>query len=344
MKVSAILLAAISYVILRAIAPDLADTQLVWFVIGIIAYFVTRRISTHILKSYWWLWYGGSVLLLLVVLFTPAVRGSHRWIEMGIFRVQPSEFAKPFIVMALAGFISSLPHARLKEFVLAVVLFAIPFVLIFEQPDLGNSIVYLFSFLLMLIVSKFPTKYYAVPILMATLFMPLIWNTLETYQKTRITTFLNPTYDVQGVGYNAHQALIAVGSGGLLGKGLGEGTQSRLRFLPEYHTDFIYASIVEQLGFVGGFAIIVLYFALLKRLLKDFLEGSYFTQLTAIGIFGQLFIQILINIGMNLGLVPITGITLPLVSFGGSSILATFLSLGVIDALKAKKNKPIAIR
>lgn len=338
------LLAGVSYTILASVAPDLAQTQLFWFVVGAIAFLIVRRIRPEVLATFWWVWYFGSIILLLITLFGPEVRGTHRWIEIFSFRIQPSELVKPFVVVSIAGYLSTLKKFSLKPFVLSGVLFLIPFILIFKQPDLGNSLVYLFSYFLMLTVSMFPRKFYVVPIFVFILTMPLLWGALETYQQTRISTFLNPSYDIQGAGYNARQALIAVGSGGVVGKGLGEGTQSKLQFLPEYHTDFIYASTVEQLGFIGGFAVIALYFILLLTMLKHASVEWSFQKLVVVGIFGQLFLQILVNIGMNLGLVPITGITLPLVSFGGSSILATAISLGIIDAFEKQKHQSIAIR
>jgi len=174
--------------------------------------------------------------------------------------------------------------------------------------------------------------------------VPLVWNHLADYQKSRIITFLNPSYDIQGAGYNALQALIAVGSGGLFGRGLGAGTQSMLRFLPEFHTDFIFASTVEQLGFIGGIILLMLYFALLVFVLRSGTGKDAFGRLVSYGAFAQIFFQVLVNVGMNMAIIPITGITLPLFSFGGSSIVATCITLGIVSAKEPKKDDAIAIR
>ena len=182
------------------------------------------------------------------------------------------------------------------------------------------------------------------PILILLVGIPFTWPHLENYQKLRILTFINPTYDIQGAGYNAYQALIAVGSGGWLGKGLGQGTQSKLAFLPEYHTDFVFAAGIEQVGFIGGLVLLVLYAYFLFSILNNGSHIGSFPRLVVWGIFAQLLIQIIVNIGMNVGLIPITGITLPLVSFGGSSIMGIFIGLGIIASVTRQKQEPIAIR
>ena len=218
--------------------------------------------------------------------------------------------------------------------------------MIFQQPDLGNVLVYVGIFVSLLIVSGLHWFYFPAGALLFAVFLPLVWAFIKNYQRLRLVSFLNPYLDPRGTGYNAIQAMIAVGSGGLMGVGLGRGTQSRLLFLPEYQTDFIFSSIAEALGFVGGLFIIFLYFALLTKILTvTFKAEDRFGRYIAIGDFAQLFIQIFINIGMNLGILPITGITLPLISYGGSSVISTFIGLGLVTSISRMGNiKPLVIR
>ena len=344
MMYAALVLAGTGTIILTSIAPSLVVNQVVWYVAGLIVFLMLRRVHPDVLLKFWRIEYVLSVALLVFVLLGPEVRGSHRWIFIGGYQFQPSEIVKPFILVSVAAYLSSLKSCTFKAFLGATLLCAVPFTLIFEQPDLGNSIVYFFSFALMFAGSRFPKRYILIPAAIALIALPYGWHLLEDYQKSRITTFLNPEFDIQGAGYNARQSLIAVGSGGLWGKGLGQGTQSKLQFLPEYHTDFIFASTVEQLGFVGGAVLLTVYFILLNRITAIAVKGDEFSRLVATGIFAQLFVQIGVNIGMNLGLVPITGITLPLVSFGGSSIIATAMSLAIVDIFRKDEHKSIAIR
>ena len=247
------------------------------------------------------------------------------------------------IVTSLAGYLSMRRTFGLKQFIIFVLFFIAPFLLVFEEPDLGNAVVYLFTFLSLLFVSQFPLRYYVLPILILLVGIPFSWPHLEDYQKLRILTYINPTFDIQGAGYNAYQALIAVGSGGWFGNGLGQGTQSKLAFLPEYHTDFVFAAGIEQVGFIGGFVLLLLYGYFLFSILNKGSHFDPFSRLVVWGIFAQLLIQIIVNIGMNVGLIPITGITLPLVSFGGSSIMGIFISLGIISSVTRQKQEPIAI-
>lgn len=341
---AALVLAGISLMVLKSIAPSLVYDQLMWYGIGAALFLFIKKLPSEVLSRLWVIEYIVSILLLTIVLLGPEVRGSHRWIFIGSYQFQPSEIVKPFILVSIASYLSSLRSYGFRSFLGAVLLFMIPFVLVFEQPDLGNSIVYMVSFVLMFMGSRFPKRYVVIPALIAAVILPFGWHALEEYQKVRITTFLNPEYDIQGAGYNAHQSLIAVGSGGFWGKGLGQGTQSTLKFLPEYHTDFIFASTVEQLGFAGGLVMLIVYFILLNRIVSIGRGSDEFTRLLVTGIFAQLFIQIVVNIGMNLGVVPITGITLPLVSFGGSSVIATAISLAIVDILRKDERDSIAIR
>jgi rod shape determining protein RodA len=219
--------------------------------------------------------------------------------------------------------------------------------MVLKQPDLGNAIVYFSFWIVIIFISGF--KVWLVPIIicLTVLFIPLFWRFLKDYQKERIVSFLNPQSDPLGIGYNAIQAMVAVGSGGFWGLGLGRGTQSHLLFLPEYHTDFIFASFSEEFGFIGVLLLIFLYCLILTRIIVIGINSQdKFGLLVSGGIFGVLFTQFFINVGMNIGLLPITGITLPLVSYGGSSLLSFAILLGIASniAKNRKKDDLLTIR
>lgn len=344
MFVTALLICLYSLVVLWAITPTLVLAQVEAIIIGIVLYFIVKRIDNEVFQRLWVVIYIFSIIFLALAFVFPEVRGSHRWIYLFGQGIQPSEIVKPFLIAAFVAYVCSLSSFSIRQFAGLVGLFLVPFIMVFEQPDLGNAIVYSAFTAGILVVSRFKLRYVVIPTLLLLATIPLLWHTLEGYQKQRLMTFVNPGYDVQGAGYNARQALIAVGSGGIIGKGLGEGTQSKLQFLPEFHTDFIFASTVEQLGFLGGSVLLFLYFLLFVQLIRTAHGQEEYKRLVIYAVLTQLFAQVFINVGMNVGIVPITGITLPLFSFGGSSILATFLALGIIAAFKKQEKQPITIR
>jgi rod shape determining protein RodA len=217
-------------------------------------------------------------------------------------------------------------------------LLAIPALLIFKQPDLGSTLVVAAFWWAIFFAADLPLKYFIGTTVAALASLPLVWRFLAEYQKQRITAFLNPYADPRGSGYHLLQSIIAVGSGGFFGRGLGRGIQSQLRFLPESNTDFIFASLAEELGLAGSALLLIAYFLLLKRLLFIARQApDNFSQLLTVGVFAMMLFQLLVNIGMNLGILPITGITLPLVSSGGSSLLATMISLGLVHNISRQQ-------
>lgn len=281
--------------------------------------------------------YGISLILLVFSYFGPAIRGAARWIIIGGVQLQPSELVKPLLLLAFAWALGRYPPRQGKYIALHVMLFLVPFFLVFRQPDLGSSIIYGIVWLSMMIAAGFPRRYLIAGVLVGALLLPIAWRGLQDYQQSRITTFLNPAIDPKGAGYNAIQSMIAVGSGQLFGRGLGRGTQSHLRFLPEYHTDFIFATLVEELGFVGGALLLIMYGVLLWRLIRPLVAGvitSVLPFVYSIGLVTMILGQIVINTGMNMGIIPITGITLPLVSYGGSSLLSIAVSYGILWSLR----------
>jgi rod shape determining protein RodA len=339
-------LSGISLFIISSTNPGLFTQQLIAIIFGIALYIFFANVDYRIWGKFSVMIYALSIFFLAVSLLGPNIRGSHRWIDIGITSIQPSELIKPFLIIFFAYQISREKILDLKT-VFKQILFFLPIgFMIFRQPDLGNVIIYLIIFVSILLVAGIPWKYIAVSIVSFGLFLPVAWIILRDYQKLRILSFLNPYLDPAGAGYNALQAVISIGSGQIFGLGLGRGTQSRLLFLPEFHTDFIFASLAEELGFIGGSIIISFYVILLGFILKiAFSTEDNFGKYLAVGIMVQIFIQVFINIGMNLGIMPITGITLPLVSYGGSSVLSTFIELGLIISIsKTFKKNPLVIR
>jgi len=337
-------LSGIGLLMQRSVAPTLFQSQLFFVIIGFVLFFIFTKIDFRLYKSFqWYIYFFIIIGLISTFLLGEEVRGSTRWIVIGNTNIQPSEIAKPFIIIFFSIFLAE-KEKNLKNLITAIVLIVPIIILVFKQPDLGNTIVYavIFGGLLLSV------KYYMVIIgglLILGILTPLSWHFLHDYQKQRIITFLNPGIDPQGAGYNAIQATIAVGSGGLFGKGLGHGTQSHLNFLPEHHTDFIFASFAEEFGFIGVIILIGLYTYLLFRILKIINNSDNKTaSLIGIGVFSMLFIQIFINIGMNIGIVPITGITLPLLSYGGSSIITIMISLGIVESLVRSSKEDNTLR
>lgn len=323
--------------------------QFLYMVVGGVILVIFSRLDATLL---WWFapigYVLGTVFLALSYL-GPSIRGATRWLIIGTAQLQPSELAKPLFLLGFAYFLQRYSARSVRNVFLHVILITIPFLLVFKQPDLGSSLVYVGFWVCMLLAGGLSVRILIASVLGGVFLLPLSWSVLAGYQKSRILTFLNPSLDPQGAGYNALQAMIAVGSGQWFGRGLGRGTQSHLRFLPEYHTDFIFATLIEELGFIGGIILLTLYVLLLTRIVSSLLreykeEAGIFIY--SIGLFAMLLSQVVINTGMNMGLIPITGITLPLVSYGGSSILSTAMSFGILWALqKGRVNRSaIAIR
>lgn len=334
MIIPALLLISLGVLVLYTSDPNLAIQQTVFAAIGIGIYFFIKFFDFRLLKSFVVPIYIISFVLLLVTLILGIeTRGSIRWIPIGPFNLQPSEFAKIALILSLANFWSS--HLPTWQNIGKSFLIFLPIaVLIFRQPDLGTTLTVGFIWVSLLIASNISKFKLFLLSIFGVISAPLGWLFLQEYQKQRLISFLFPNHDPLGVGYNVIQSTIAIGSGQLLGRGLGRGTQSRLQFLPEFRTDFIFAFIAEELGFIGSFIVLILYsiiFFILFRVLS--LTSDRFGELIIIGVVGMLFFQVIVNIGMNIGLLPITGITLPLLSYGGSSMITTLISLGLISSI-----------
>jgi len=315
--------------------PDLFLSQTIFLFVSLIFIVLLSYIDKTIYLLAAPISYIIAVSLLVLSYFGPAIRGSTRWIMIGGFQLQTSELAKPLLILFFSWLINKYPPRVFKYFLIHIALFILPFFLVYKQPDLGSSIIYLSFWLFMMLAGGLKLKILAGMVFLASFFIPVIWPLLKNYQKDRIITFLNPYHDPAGAGYNALQAMIAIGSGQLIGRGLGRGTQSHLRFLPEYHTDFIFGTLIEELGFMGGIILLILYFLLLWKIITKMKSNTLniFNFSFSAGIFGMILSQTFINMGMNLGILPITGITLPLVSYGGSSLMSIFISFGIFMAL-----------
>ena len=307
--------------------------QLIFSILGLFFFFIVSQLDIHALTNFSKHFYFVVIFLLITVLIVGfETRGTLRWIPLGIFNIQPSEFAKPALIIFMAKFWSeNLPSWKniLKSLVWTVPVF----IFIFRQPDLGSALTILAIWIGVLFAAKISFKKIIIILLIAVLTIPLSWAILHDYQKQRIVSFLSPQSDPLGRGYNLIQSTIAVGSGQFLGRGLGRGTQSRLQFLPEFRTDFIFASIAEELGLLGSSLILSLYLFLIiysLNLGSKIADPSSF--LAIVGVVSMLLFQTFVNIGMNVGLLPITGITLPLISYGGSSLISTFICLGLISS------------
>jgi len=325
-----------SIFVLQSIAPFLFPNYFWYVIFSLVLFFIFSKINFEIFSLFSKHFYILSIVfLLLPILIGQITRGAVRWINLGPSTIQPSEIIRPFLYIFFANLVTK-DTLNFKNFIKAVLLFLIPFFLILIQPSLGVAILTSVGFLGIIFASNFDKKFILTGFLILIFLIPLGWKLLAPYQQQRILTFLNPQSDPFGGGYNSLQSMIAVGSGRLWGRGLGKGVQTQLSFLPERHTDFIFASISEELGFFGSFVIFIALFTLLYKL-ASFINRSINIQAKAFisGLFLTFLVQVIVHIGMNMGLLPITGVTLPLVSAGGSSLIATMMSLGmVLGAIK----------
>ncbi|MFC1647357.1 FtsW/RodA/SpoVE family cell cycle protein [Patescibacteria group bacterium] len=322
--------------------------QLLYVIVSCFVFLIVSMVDRVVLTWFSPFAYILCLVLLLLSYLGPEIRGATRWIFIGPIRLQPSELVKPLLILFFSWLSVKKSPRIAKNIPIHIGFFIIPFLLVFKQPDLGSSLVYVLFWIGILVAGGLPIRYLVFSIISSFLLLPGLWNLMAGYQKDRILTFINPAIDPQGAGYNAIQSMITVGSGQLFGRGLGLGTQSHLRFLPEYHTDFIFATLAEELGFLGAIVLILIYAVLLWRLLLLCWGNSHdlLVYVFGSGLFFMILSQLFINIGMNIGLLPITGITLPFVSYGGSSLLSLSLSFGVLNALINKRGeiKSVAIR
>jgi rod shape determining protein RodA len=328
--------------IYSAAGEGLALTQVYAIALGLGALGVCLLIDYRSLtdKSHW-LFLGVVALLIYVMLFGAVRGGARRWIDLGAFNLQPSEFAKAALALVLAKFLGDSRRGALTraDLLTAVVIAAVPMGLIYFQPDLGTTVTLVPVLLAVAYAAGLPMRIFGIAALVAVLAAPVIWQfALQDYQKERLSTFLNPEQDARGAGYQQLQARITVGSGGPWGKGFQQGTQGQLRFLPVAHNDFIFSVLAEEWGFSGVIVALALYlFVIVRaldsaRLAKDRI-GAYLV----LGVLASFTFQVLYNITMSAGLAPVKGLTLPLMSYGGSSMIATMAGFGLILNVRMRR-------
>jgi len=280
--------------------------------------------------------------LLGVFVFGEPIRGAASWIKIGIFNIEPVEFAKLVMILILAQYFS-LRHIelyRIRHIIASGIYIGVPAILVFFQPDFGSAMVLVFLWIATMIIAGIKIHQLIALFLIGVILLSVAWlGLLKDYQKDRIISFLNPYVDPQGSSYQRIQSVIAVGAGQFWGRGLGQGSQSQLDFLPEQHTDFIFASIAEEWGFVGVLILFIFFFLLFWRIIKIALKAeNNFARLFCVGALIVFLFQVFVNIGMNLGILPIAGISLPLVSYGGSNLLISFITLGIIQSIAVRKS------
>ena len=316
--------------------PFLYKKQIYWLVVALVVMVPVVIVNYSLFERFAYVIYGISIVTLVVaLLWGHSAGGSRRWLDLGLFNFQPSELAKIAFLMALAKYLSSRELPRrglgLKELAGPVALVALPFTLIAKQPDLGTALIFLFVFVSMLCMVKIRLRT-VLTISAAILSMvPFVWHSLKDYQKARLLSFLDPTMDPLGSGYHILQSKIAIGSGGFLGKGFAQGTQGTLMFLPAHHTDFIFPVLAEEWGFVGSFVVLLLFLFFIIRAM-DITGGAKdrFGFLLAFGIISMVFWHTVVNMGMVTGLLPVVGVPLPFLSYGGSFLVTTFIGVGLL--------------
>lgn len=316
--------------------------QIVWYGFGFVLMIISFLFNYKAIDRWAFIIYGFCILLLVLVLFVGKyVGGSKRWLIVGPLTFQPSEFAKLAVIFVLARYFSKTASANglsMSELIIPIILCIIPVALIVLQPDLGTAMLILLIAVSMSLFVKIEKKASIFLLTSATFTVPTVWFFLRDYQKKRIITFLNPEHDPLGAGYHIIQSKIAIGSGMISGKGFLKGTQSALSFLPEQQTDFIFSVFAEEWGFIGCFFLLLVFFIFITRCLKiTYGSRNHFGAVLSFGITSMLIWQIVVNMGMAMGLMPVVGVTLPFISYGGSSVIITLTSIGILLNVSMRK-------
>ena len=322
------------------LAIDYFFKQSIFIVLGLSFFIILSFLDYRFLRNSYLVFsfYIFSVsLLILVLIFGTEINGSRAWFNFGFISFQPADLMKLSLIILLSKYFSKrhIEIAYFKHILISFCYMFLPFVLIMKQPDLGSAVVIFFIWLGMIFTFGLSKKHLLILFGLGFVSLFFLWNFyFKTYQKLRIISFINPNYDIRGSGWNVYQATIAAGSGGLLGKGFGYGTQGRFNFLPAHESDFIFATFLEEWGFVGGIIIFILILILIFHLSRYSLKAeSNFESLFILGICIYFILHFVINIGMNIGLLPVTGIPLPFMSYGGSHILIECISLGICGGM-----------
>lgn len=318
-----------------------AGKQLIWLLVALLVFFIASSIDFRFLRGTLTVVviYAAALTLLLLLFVVGAVfQGAQSWFDLGVFAVQPVDLAELALIIVLAKYFSRrhIEIARVKHIIVSGLYAFIIFALLFFQPDFGSAMIVAGLWVGMVLVAGIPARHLLAIVGVGVAAVLLLWTfAFADYQKARIMTFLHPLADTRGAGYNAFQSTVAVGSGGLLGKGIGYGTQSRLSFLPEHETDFIFAAFAEEWGLMGTVLLLGLFGLLLYRLVANAREGATnFETLFSLGVAILIAVHGIVHIGMNIGLLPVTGTTLPFMSYGGSHLVTGYLMLGIANAMR----------
>lgn len=319
--------------------------QIIWFLVGCVGAVLMIVLDYNTIGRFWAFIYGAILILLVGVLFTKPINGATSWFNLGSVSIQPSEFAKIALILGLAKVIE---YFKKKDTlnkplsILTILLFVlIPVALIIKQPDYGTAMVILVILCSMLFVAGIKWRYIISALLVVAILLPLAYfYVLPQHAKNRIDVFLNPQLDPRGAGYNIIQSKLAVGSGQLWGMGLFEGNQTQLGILPMKTTDFIYAVISEEMGFIVSAFVVILFVILLARILEIAKTSKdFYGSMVCVGVFGMILAHFIENIGMTMGLMPITGIPLPFISYGGSAMLTNMIAIGLVLSVSGRRKK-----
>ncbi|MFQ5519351.1 MAG: rod shape-determining protein RodA [Mariprofundus sp.] len=318
--------------------------QLLFWAAGLVVFFVLCFVPLRALGLACWPMYGVAlILVLLVPLIGDVHMGARRWLDLGVVNLQPSELMKWALMFVLASWFSRREARGWSEILVPLFLAAVPAGLIVMQPDLGTTLVLLFAATVMIVAAGLPWRLFALAIAAGIAALPVLWHFMHDYQKQRVLTLLDPQSDPLGAGYHVIQSTIAIGSGGMFGKGFLQGTQARLHFLPEQHTDFIFSVLAEEGGFISVLLLLILYALLLIRILYiGHRAHSRFASLLCIGVAAIFTLYITVNIGMVSGLFPVVGLPLPFISYGGSALVTMLAALGLVMRIAIESKDKIS--
>ncbi len=322
--------------------PSIYKKELYWVAIGSIMLVASFVVNYSLLERYAYFIYGASIILLVAVfVIGTSSGGARRWISLGFISIQPSEFAKLALAITLAKYLSTraIPEKgySAKGLLVPGAILIVPFLMIAKQPDLGTAIILWMMFWSMMLVVKIRLRTIAAFMLLFGAIAPFGWKMLKGYQKARLTSFIDPGKDPLGTGYHVMQSKIAIGSGGFFGKGFLQGTQGKLMFLPEHHTDFIFATFAEEWGFFGSIIVVGLFLTLVLSGLNAAIKAKdRFGFLLAMGLTSMFFWHSVINLGMVAGILPVVGVPLPFISYGGSFLVTSMIAAGLLINIKMR--------
>jgi rod shape determining protein RodA len=320
---------------------DLYIKQIYWLVLGILVYILFSLINYRFLVKYAFLFYVLGLLSLSYVLLTGYISmGAQRWVNIGPLRMQPSEFFKIIWIIVLARIFSDFNKEKLGiiKIIIKSLYLIPPFLLVFFQPDLGTAGIFVLMWGVVLLFRGIKLRTLITLIVLATIGIVIIWGNLHDYQRARVITFINPASDPFGSGYHIIQSKVAIGSGGIFGKGFLKGTQSQLNFLPEKHTDFIFSVICEEFGLIGGTVLILLFLLLFFRIIQiAFVVREVSAKMFCVSVVSLIFLQTFINMAMTVGLMPVVGIPMPFISYGGSAMITFSSLMGIVNSISIRR-------